>query len=409
MQAFVDRFKAKASKARQAQSRVKMIEKLGPVASVPIDERVVLQLSAARAACLADRDARRGLGRLWRRPAGAAQARPQARHGRPHRAARPERQRQVDLHPPAVGSPAAARGQGQAHAAPAHRLLLAGPGGEPRLRGDAVPAHEQRPGVRRRRDQGARPARPLRLLARSRRSQGRRTVGRREDAAAAVAGHAQRPSPAAARRADQPSRHGRARLPGRRHQRLRRRGRAGEPRHASGEDGRRPALGGRGRQGDAVRRRHRRLPGQAAARTQWRQRRQGRQRRASASARAQRDAAPAPVAAAEGSAQAVRRHAHQARAAQADAGDAGEEHRQAQQAARRHRGQAGGSRRAMAIPPSTSPTCSARRSAWSARSPTPSTSGWWRRKPTRPRKAIPPPPSRPSARSSGGSPSPGPH
>ena len=40
MQAFVDRFKAKASKARQAQSRVKMIEKLGPIATVPIDERI---------------------------------------------------------------------------------------------------------------------------------------------------------------------------------------------------------------------------------------------------------------------------------------------------------------------------------------------------------------------------------
>ena len=40
MQAFVDRFKAKASKARQAQSRMKMIEKLGPVVSVPIDEKV---------------------------------------------------------------------------------------------------------------------------------------------------------------------------------------------------------------------------------------------------------------------------------------------------------------------------------------------------------------------------------
>jgi len=40
MQAFVDRFKAKASKARQAQSRMKMIEKLGPIASVPIDERI---------------------------------------------------------------------------------------------------------------------------------------------------------------------------------------------------------------------------------------------------------------------------------------------------------------------------------------------------------------------------------
>ena len=40
MQAFVDRFKAKASKARQAQSRMKMIEKLGPVASVPIEEQI---------------------------------------------------------------------------------------------------------------------------------------------------------------------------------------------------------------------------------------------------------------------------------------------------------------------------------------------------------------------------------
>jgi len=40
MQAFVDRFKAKASKARQAQSRIKMIEKLGPVVTVPIEERV---------------------------------------------------------------------------------------------------------------------------------------------------------------------------------------------------------------------------------------------------------------------------------------------------------------------------------------------------------------------------------
>ena len=40
MQAFVDRFRAKATKARQAQSRMKMIEKLGPVASVPIDEKI---------------------------------------------------------------------------------------------------------------------------------------------------------------------------------------------------------------------------------------------------------------------------------------------------------------------------------------------------------------------------------
>ncbi|WIM14198.1 ABC-F family ATP-binding cassette domain-containing protein [Enhydrobacter sp.] len=40
MQAFVDRFRYKASKARQAQSRLKMIEKLGPIASVPVEERI---------------------------------------------------------------------------------------------------------------------------------------------------------------------------------------------------------------------------------------------------------------------------------------------------------------------------------------------------------------------------------
>jgi ATP-binding cassette subfamily F protein 3 len=40
MQAFVDRFRYKASKARQAQSRLKMIERLGPVAAVPVEEHI---------------------------------------------------------------------------------------------------------------------------------------------------------------------------------------------------------------------------------------------------------------------------------------------------------------------------------------------------------------------------------
>ena len=39
MQAFVDRFKAKASKARQAQSRMKMLAKLETV-ELPVDEHV---------------------------------------------------------------------------------------------------------------------------------------------------------------------------------------------------------------------------------------------------------------------------------------------------------------------------------------------------------------------------------
>jgi ATP-binding cassette subfamily F protein 3 len=40
MQAFVDRFRYKASKARQAQSRLKMIEKLGPIATAPVEEHI---------------------------------------------------------------------------------------------------------------------------------------------------------------------------------------------------------------------------------------------------------------------------------------------------------------------------------------------------------------------------------
>jgi ATP-binding cassette subfamily F protein 3 len=42
MQAFVDRFKAKATKARQAQSRMKMIEKLGAVVAPPVEEHINL-------------------------------------------------------------------------------------------------------------------------------------------------------------------------------------------------------------------------------------------------------------------------------------------------------------------------------------------------------------------------------
>src|SRR5215471_9563196 len=46
LQAFVDRFKAKASKARQAQSRVKMLEKMKPVAAVVAEEVRPIEFTA---------------------------------------------------------------------------------------------------------------------------------------------------------------------------------------------------------------------------------------------------------------------------------------------------------------------------------------------------------------------------
>ena len=43
MQSFVDRFKAKASKARQAQSRIKMIAKMAPLPELPGEQRIVFK------------------------------------------------------------------------------------------------------------------------------------------------------------------------------------------------------------------------------------------------------------------------------------------------------------------------------------------------------------------------------
>ena len=65
LQAFVDRFKAKASKARQAQSRVKMLERMKPVtALVTQDVREISFPGAGKDAVAADHRGRRRLGRL---------------------------------------------------------------------------------------------------------------------------------------------------------------------------------------------------------------------------------------------------------------------------------------------------------------------------------------------------------
>ena len=94
MQSFVDRFRAKATKARQAQSRLKMIAKLEDVA--PVGRRA----TSRRSSC--PRPSGRWppplvrlegvVGRLWR-PAGPAAAEPAPRSRRPHRPAGRQRRR----------------------------------------------------------------------------------------------------------------------------------------------------------------------------------------------------------------------------------------------------------------------------------------------------------------------------
>ena len=97
LQAFVDRFKAKASKARQAQSRVKMLEKMKPVAAlVRQDVREITLPGAGKDAVAADHRGRRGLGRLRSEKPGAEPRDAAHRQRRSHRAARRQRQRQID-------------------------------------------------------------------------------------------------------------------------------------------------------------------------------------------------------------------------------------------------------------------------------------------------------------------------
>ena len=98
---------------------------------------------------------------------------------------------------------------------------------------------------------------PVRPRCGSRRNAGRRSVGRGEGAAAASARHTRRAATADPRRADQPSRHRRPRGAGQGAGRLLRRRAADHPRPASGRTGRRPALAGGGRHRAPVRRRPR--------------------------------------------------------------------------------------------------------------------------------------------------------
>ena len=206
LQAFVDRFRAKASKARQAQSRIKRLAKLEPVTALVEEETLAFDLPSPErplAPPLVALEGRRG--RL-RRPHGARSAQPHDPARRPHRAPRRQRQRQVDL-------------------LQAHRRRLAPLKGEMRRSAKMDVAYfaqhqldELNPAATAYDHVAARmPGEPVaRIRARAARfgfpgregrDAGLGPVGRREGAAAHGARRLQRPAPPHPRRADEPPRH----------------------------------------------------------------------------------------------------------------------------------------------------------------------------------------------------------
>ena len=129
LQAFVDRFKAKASKARQAQSRVKMLERMKPVTalvtqdvreiSFPTPEKMLSPPIIAVDDVSVGYDAEESRAQ----PRDAAH-----RHRRPHRAARRQRQRQIDAGQAARRQAAAVLRPGHARRKALGRLFRAASG-----------------------------------------------------------------------------------------------------------------------------------------------------------------------------------------------------------------------------------------------------------------------------------------
>ena len=99
MEAFVERFRAKASKARQAQSRLKALEKMAQVdIAIDSDVQPIRLPSPERqpaSPIIAMEGVERGL--RGRQADARATSGPAHRCRRPHRAARRQRQRQIDL------------------------------------------------------------------------------------------------------------------------------------------------------------------------------------------------------------------------------------------------------------------------------------------------------------------------
>ena len=158
LQDFVDRFKAKASKARQAQSRVKMLERMKPVTalvtqdvreiSFPVPEKMLSPPIIAVDDVSVGYDPKKPvLNRVTLAH----------RHRRPHRAARLQRQRQVDAGQAAGRQAAAVLRPGHPRRQTIGRIFRAAPGRRTRSRRLALRSCPQAD-ARRAGNQGARRA-----------------------------------------------------------------------------------------------------------------------------------------------------------------------------------------------------------------------------------------------------------
>ena len=182
--AFVDRFRAKATKATPGAVAAENAGQDGADRRGGRRNRRAVPLAADRQETQ-PADHRDGEGqRRLRRPRRAVEAQPDARRRRPHRAARRQRQRQIDLRQ-AARRTAGADG-GQARRAPTSSRSASSPSTRSTNStsaatpyGAVARAHARRGG-----GQDPRPRGADRLSRRARRHQDRRAVGRREGAAA---------------------------------------------------------------------------------------------------------------------------------------------------------------------------------------------------------------------------------